>query len=93
MCQHPVVIEPTPIGDTFVTGVARIEILGHNARFYLHVDQNSFDPGRPPDRFIVAKIVVPLDSLPEMIRQTLAVTVAEATSKLVETAKGFAHMN
>lgn len=71
MCQHPVVIEPTPLSDIFVTGIARIDIIGHNARFYLYMDQNSFVPDAPPDRFIVAKIIVPLENLPGMIEQAV----------------------
>jgi hypothetical protein len=85
--SDPVIIEPVPLTDVFVNGIARIEIIGHNARFFLYSEQSSFDQNQPPDRYIVAKIIIPLEDLPEAIRKAMAVSVGEAANTVVGTLK------
>ena len=85
--------EPVPIHDIFVTDIDRHEVIGHNVRFYLSVDQNSFDPDRPPDRFIVAKLIVPFESLPDMIRKSIAVIMGSAVEKVTGAIKSAARLN
>lgn len=71
-------------------GIAKIEVIGANARFYLYVDQQSFDRGHPADRLIVAKIILPLDSVPECIRQAMEITLGQTTEKVVGAIKRLA---
>jgi hypothetical protein len=48
-------IELEVIRDTFVTGIGDIQILGHNARIILYVDQGGRG-GLPVERVVVAKL-------------------------------------
>lgn len=92
LCK-PQYVEPVPVPDVFITGIAKVEITGHNARFYLYVDQNSFDPGREPDKFIVAKIIIPLENLPEAIKIATEASVTPLVDAAVSTLKRLVKMN
>jgi hypothetical protein len=70
--EPPALVEPVAIGDTFATGLAKIENLGGGLyRFWLCVEQAPLDGG-PPERIIVAKIVGPGSGLPKFLRQLAA---------------------
>jgi hypothetical protein len=69
-CAKVPLIEPLFVPDVFVSGVANIEMLGSSARFVLYTDRFPAD-GRPPEREVVAKLVVGLDCLPLAMRKTL----------------------
>ena len=65
----PALVEPVPIQDVFVSGIAEIEIIGPCARFILYVDQHPIgdgDAGR--ERVVVAKVVMPVEAIPPAIR-------------------------
>ena len=73
--ETPVLVEPAPIPDVFVEGIARIERLaGANFRFVLYATQQDTE-GRP-ERVIVLKFVASLAIIPAMIRQVSAVVTA-----------------
>ena len=66
--KYPALIEPVPIQDDFVQGIAAIEIAGPCARFVLFADQTVMEAGTPA-RVIVRKIIIPMDAIPGAIKQ------------------------
>lgn len=69
MVALPELIEPIPITDEFVQGVAKIEQIGPCARFVLFTDQTMWEAGNIRARVIVKKIIIPIDALPYSIKQ------------------------
>jgi hypothetical protein len=65
----PALIEPVPIIDDFVQGIACIERVGPCARFVLFSDQTMVEAGNVKARVIVRKIIIPMDALPGAIAQ------------------------
>ena len=61
------------IHDRFVSGVGQVEILGHNARITFFVEQEAVGGG-PPDKIVIAKLVIAIADIPECIKE-----IAEAT--------------
>lgn len=70
-------IEPYVVGDIFVCGLARVEILkGGNVRF-THFAEATAEDGTT-ERIVVAKIVMPMDAILDARRLTSeALTKAE----------------
>jgi hypothetical protein len=64
----PALIEPVPILDDFVQGIACIERVGPCARFVLFSDQTIVEAG-VVSRVVVRKIVVPIDVIPTAMKQ------------------------
>lgn len=58
------------IKDIFVSDLTRVEILGSNARFVLHVKRHPSE-GAAPINEEVASIVMPIDIIPSAIARTL----------------------
>jgi hypothetical protein len=71
--EKPPLVELENIRDTFVTGIGDIEILGHNARITLYVDQGGRG-GAPVERVVVAKLLVTLESIPSGIKDVVMAT-------------------
>lgn len=70
-CSGIPLVEPIAVQDNFVSGIDHIEMAGNSCcRFYVYTDHTPID-GSPPERVLVAKIVIPLDELPKAIRKTL----------------------
>ena len=62
----PSLVEPTPISDDFVQGIACIERVGSCARFVLFAEQTILEAGCPA-RVVVRKIIIPMDALPAAV--------------------------
>lgn len=75
-CEDNSLVECGIIPDTYMSGVGKVEILGPNARIWLYVDQES--SGRT-ERIVVAKIIVPLESIPGAIKVVLIATAKRLT--------------
>jgi hypothetical protein len=73
MNDKPPLIELEVIRDTFVTGIGDIQILGHNARIILYVEQGG-SGGIPVERVIVAKLLVTLESIPSGLKDVVKAT-------------------
>lgn len=73
----PALIEPVPIIDDFVQGIACIEQVGPCARFILFSDQTFLESG-VATRVVVRKIIIPIDALPAAIKQAADFTSARA---------------
>lgn len=73
MSDKPPLVELEIIRDTFVTGIGDIQILGHNARITLYVDQGGRG-GHPAERVVVAKLLVTLESIPSGILDVIRAT-------------------
>lgn len=58
------------VPDVFASDLTRVEILGQNVRFILHVEQSA-DDGAPKENVVVAKIVMPLAVIPSAIQRVL----------------------
>jgi hypothetical protein len=67
--DQPVIVETAPISDIFVEGIARIEKIRSCIRFHLYVTER--DPDGDEIQVVVAKLVCPLDIVPQEIRQVL----------------------
>jgi hypothetical protein len=74
----PALIEPVPIVDDFVQGIACIERVGPCARFVLFCDQTIVEAGNLRARVIVRKIIMPMESLPIAMGQTSDFLAARA---------------
>lgn len=70
MCAFklPMLVEPVPVIDDFVQGIACIERVGPCARFVLFSNQTMHEVG-VPTRVIVRKIIMPIEALPLAIQQ------------------------
>lgn len=66
--KFPMLVEPVPVADDFVQGIACIEKVGPCARFILFSDQTVVEAGTV-SRVIIRKIVVPIDVIPTAIKQ------------------------
>lgn len=60
-------LELKVVQDIFATGCGKVEILGSCARFWMYVDQEAPN-GSAPDRVVVAKIMMPIECVPEALR-------------------------
>lgn len=61
-------IEPVPIQDTFITGVAKVEFLGkNNVRITLCSEEEG-------QRVIVGKIIVAVDDIPAVLAAVMKAT-------------------
>jgi hypothetical protein len=69
------ITEPIAIQDVFCMGIASIEIMGPNARFFMYADQTPVGGG-PVERHIVAKLVLPIENIPECIRKAIEATAS-----------------
>lgn len=67
MGEEPRIIELKTIQDTFATKVAKVEILGSCARFWVCVEQDSLGLGER-DMVVVAKLVMPIECVPAAIQ-------------------------
>ena len=86
MCKA-VAIEPIPLSDVFCMGIAKIEVIGPNARFFMYADQGSLD-GDGADRVIVAKFILPVEAIPKCIKQALDATAGYAVEAIVDRVRG-----
>lgn len=73
MTDKPPLIELEIVRDTFITGIGDIQILGHNARIILYVEQGG-SGGSPVERIVVTKLLVTLDSIPSGILDVIRAT-------------------
>lgn len=71
--EKPPLVELEIIRDTVVTGIGDIQIMGHNARITLYVDQGG-SAGLPVERVVVAKLFVTLESIPSGILDVVKAT-------------------
>lgn len=62
-------IEPCPVPDTFCTGLARAEVHGNIIHFILYAEHCDAE-GRI-ERVIVARILMPKESVPAAVRMAL----------------------
>lgn len=76
-------IEPVPISDIFVQGIAAIEDLGECARFVLYAEQTIYEAGQARVPVVVAKIVIPNSAIKACIQQAAAFMFARATRATV----------
>lgn len=67
MVDKPPLVEHEVIRDTVVTGIGDIQVMGHNVRITLYVDQG-------PERVIVARLFVTLESIPSGILDIVKAT-------------------
>jgi hypothetical protein len=68
--------ENIPIQDIFCSGLGAIELLeGGCVRFYLYVSQMA-DAGEETDRVVAARIVMPLEAVPDAVQRTINATAA-----------------
>lgn len=74
--SDPVLFEPLLTQDIFCEGIGRIQIVGQNARFFLYIQDGN-------ERSVVAKIVIPLENLPEAIRMAVEATFGAASERVV----------
>lgn len=65
----PGLIEPVPITDDFVQGIAKIELLGTCARFILFSEQSLPEADGKVIKVVVRKIVIPVAEIPATICQ------------------------
>jgi hypothetical protein len=86
MCKA-IAIEPIPLSDTFCMGIAKIEIIGPNARFFMYSDQASLNDAGI-ERVIVAKFVLPVEAIPKCIKQALDATASHTVSVIVNQVRG-----
>jgi len=84
-------IEPIPLQDIFCMGVAKVEIIGPCARFFMYADQATFRSD-VIERVIVAKFVVPLEAIPECIRKAVEATAGHAIGQLSGLVKTALHL-
>ncbi len=66
--EVPDLIEPVPIADDFVQGIAKIEQIGPCARFVLYAEQGLPELGGATVRVVVGKVVIPIEALPAAIK-------------------------
>jgi hypothetical protein len=71
--EKPPLVELEIIRDTVVTGIGDIQVMGHNARIILYVDQGG-SGGVPAERVVVAKLFVTLESIPSGILDVIKAT-------------------
>jgi predicted ABC-type transport system involved in lysophospholipase L1 biosynthesis ATPase subunit len=71
--EKPPLVEHEVIRDTVVTGIGDIQVIGHNARITLYVDQGG-SGGNPEQRIVVAKLFVTLESIPSGILDVIRAT-------------------
>lgn len=65
-------VEPMPINDIFVDGIARVEMIGPNVRFVFYSLQNPEGAdGSRAERVVVSRIVMAVAAVPQAMRQTL----------------------
>lgn len=58
------------VPETFTSGLSHVELIGGGcARFVLYSNQSN---GEAVDRLVVARIVMPLEAVPDAIRKALA---------------------
>jgi hypothetical protein len=69
MCMEVRVIEPVIVPDVFASDLLKIEFLGPNVRFVLGV--NHYE-GSEVDHLVVAKVVMPIEAIPDAIKRVLA---------------------
>jgi len=82
----PALIEPVPIADTVVSGIARLERLpGGWLRAVLYVDQPNAEG--EPEKVLAARLVGPGSGVRAAVRQLLALLDEEE----VTTVPGIAH--
>lgn len=89
---EPIVIELTPMPDVFCMGIAKIEIIGPCARFSLFCDQTPCGGG-PVERHIVAKFVLPLEAIPECIRQAVEATASHTVGVIAGKISSALHLH
>lgn len=65
--EKPPMVEHEVIRDTVVTGIGDIQVMGHNVRITLYVDQGT-------ERIVVAKLFVTLESIPSGIMDVVKAT-------------------
>lgn len=86
----PVLIEPVPLQDIFCEGIGRIQIVGQNARFFLYIGNGT---DGMPERMVVARVVIPLENLPEAIRMAMEVTIGHTSEKITGTLRKMAGLH
>jgi hypothetical protein len=69
--EVPDLIEPVPVQDDFIQGIARIERVGPCVRFILYAEQTLPELGNAVVKVVVRKIVVPLDAVSISIAQAV----------------------
>jgi hypothetical protein len=65
------------VADVFVSDLARIDLLGRNARFTFYVDHYP-SPGAAPVKLTAAKLIMPIDVVPLACARSLF-TLGHAT--------------
>lgn len=86
-----VMVEPIALADIFCSGIAKIEIIGPCARFFMYADQASLTDGTA-ERVIVAKFVLPIEAIPECIRQAIEATSSYAVGQITRTVQTALHL-
>lgn len=76
-------IETVPVTDVFASDLARVEILGSNARFILFA-KHFPEEGAAAIHVVVAKIIVPVDVIPAAIARVLFALGHAAVSPMLE---------
>lgn len=70
VAEVPSLIEPVPVQDDFVQGIAKIERVGPCVRFVLYAEQSMPELGGATVKVVVRKLVVPLDAVSASVAQT-----------------------
>lgn len=71
-------VEIEPVKDTFITGVAKVDLMGPNARITLYVKQHGTN-GDPDENVVVGRIVLAIEDIPGCVKTVLLATCKRVT--------------
>lgn len=81
--EVPDLIEPAPIQDDFIQGIARIERVGPCVRLTYYAEQTLPELGGATVRVVVRKVVIPLEAVQSANRQVAEFLARDAEGKVI----------